>query len=169
MSTCSACKGKGKMQGRACKRASVIGSKKRAALGIGRKAWVISNAIWSQGSWPICCYCTWHGPLTCSDLMMLPRGQGFMTFNILRLNLFACKHIHNIQKEQTNSIQKYKTWKYGSQHSPCCTHILKYEHTCNKLFSRHQDSIPAPMTSSIFTVETSISFANSRTASLGSS
>lgn len=135
MSTCFACKGKGMMQGRACKRASVIGSKKRAALGIGRKAWVISNAIWSQGSWPICCYCTWHGPLTCSHLMMLPRGQGFTTFNILRLNLFARKHIHNIQKEQTNSIQKYKTWKYGCQHSPCThTHTNKGTHATQIFF-----------------------------------
>lgn len=169
MSTCFACKGKGMMQGRACKRASVIGSKNRAALGIGRKAWVISNAIWSQGSWPICCYYTWHGPLTCSHLMMLPRGQGFTTFSILRLNLFARKHIHNIQKEQTNTnVKKYKTkMKMKILQSTFTLHTHAYmQHKC---FSRHHVSIPAPMTSSIFTVETSISFANSRTASLGSS
>lgn len=65
--------------------------------------------------------------------MMLPRGQGFTTFNILRLNLFARKHIHNIQKEQTNSIQKYKTSEYGSQHSPC-THTQIRAHMQHNFF-----------------------------------
>lgn len=73
----------------------------------------------------------------------------------IRLNLFA----HTYRDVNIQYIQKYIQIKKRT----FILHIQTHTSAQNSL------TVPAPMTSSILTVETSISLANSRTASLGSS
>ncbi len=104
------------MQGGTYLRETLIGSKNREAQGIGRKAWVISNAIRSHGSWPICCYCTWHGPLDVFPSDVAAKRTRLYDLEQIQAKV-VCMQTH--RHAQTCDIQNVHTCKlFHSTHSP---------------------------------------------------